>query len=729
MKKSLALFLVAAILSVGASARQQPAPQQTQQTPEEEEVVRISSELVQMSVVVTDKNDRVVTDLKKDDFEVYENGRRQDVKFMEFVGVDSGERRTEGASSGPTLPESARIERELSAKDLRRVIAFVVDDLTIPYGDMVTVRKTLRDFIDNKMQPGDLVAIVRTVGGKGMLEQLTSDKQLLRRAVSRLNVTITPYSTDSGLDNEAYKAARDVAAEGGSGIGPLAENLSDIGVETLTSAYDESVRVNRALIALSTADGLIKSLGEIPGRKSLVLLSGGLPGFGAARSTSANIGGGARMKVPDLSTGLGAYLNRVLRLLSDHAVRAGVVINTIDPRGLNASPGVVGFQATPAGSALIGGDPNFGKGGSETDVFGDLLAGADEHLSLRVLSDATGGVAVTNTNDIAGGLDKVLARGRGYYVLAYTPSEKFDNKFRKLDVKVKRAGLRLYKYAGYLASEPKPAGPRTKEQEIAAAARAPLARRDVDVNANLSMRLTPKGADLGINLLIDPKTLTFTEAGDRQHDSFDVVGFIVDETGKTRGGFSQTVNLNLTPDKYREAVAAGLDYSANTQLPPGYYQMRVVVREEGTGSLGTVSRYIEVPDLSKGRPAMSSIFLHAVDTANPSKPPVPLTALRQLSRKDDLRYTAIVYNPKLEGGKPQLREQTIISRGDRVIYRGPERAVAPRGGDAAQVFMVEQVGLPKAAPGHYVLTLVVTDALADKKSPPLARSIDFQIVD
>jgi VWFA-related protein len=725
MKKSLALFLAALILSVGVTARQRPAPQRPQQQPEDEGVVRISSELVQTSVVVTDKNERVVTDLKRDDFEIYENGKKQDVKFMEFVGMD-GERRAEGA--GATLPESARIERELSAKDVRRVIAFVVDDLTIPYADMMTVRKTLRDFVDNKMQEGDLVAIIRTFGGKGMLEQLTSDKQLLRHAVARLNVTATPYAINP-LDNEAAQTAGEIIREAGGGVGPSAENLADIGIET-ANIYDESARISRALISLSTADRVIDSLGEIPGRKSLVLISGGLPGFGASRSTPANIGGGAILKLPEPGTGLGAYLNKVLSLLSDHAVRSGVVINTIDPRGLNASPGVVGFDATPAGSALIGGDPNFGKGGSETEVFGEVLAGADEHLGLRLLSDTTGGVAVTNTNDIAGGLDKVLARGRGYYVLAYTPAEKFDNKFRKLDVKVKRPGLRLYKYAGYLASEQRrPEAPRTKEQEIAAAARSPLAKRDVDVTANLSMRMTPKGADLGINLLIDPKTLTFNEAGDRHQASFDVVGFIMDEAGKTRGGFSQTVNLNLTPDKYREAMSTGLDYSAGTQLPPGYYQMRVVVREEGTGSLGTVSRYIEVPYLSKGRLAMSSIFLHAVDTGSPSRPPAPLTAVRQLSRKDDLRYSAIVYNAKLEGGKPQLRAQTIISRGDRIIYRSPERAVVPRGGDAAQVFMVEQVGLPRAAPGRYVLTLVVTDALADKKSPPLTRSIDFNLVD
>jgi VWFA-related protein len=577
------------------------------------------------------------------------------------------------------------------------------------------------------MQQGDLVAIVRTVGGKGLLEQLTSDKETLRRAVAQLKtITANPNSNAGGGDASAMLQQM----VEGTGIGSNAENLGDIGVESVTNAADESTRINRLLIGLATAQKVIESLRDIPGRKSLVLMSGGLPGFGAGGSNTANIGGGARMMMPSISAGLSSYLNTVLKLLSDDAVRSGVVINTMDPRGLNAMPGVRGFRDTPAGSALMGGDSNFGRGGSELASLGNPLDGADEHLSLRLLSDTTGGVAVTNTNDMKAGLDKILARSRGYYILAYSPSAKFDNKFRRLDIKVRRDGVRLYKYAGYLAREEKgAAAPRTKEQEIVDAASAPLARRDVDVTANLSMRMTPPtGAALGINLLIDPKTLGVAESDGKYPFSFDVVGFVIDERGKTRGGFSQTVSGSLTPEQYRKAEVAGLAYTSSTQLPPGYYQLRAVVREASSGRLGTVARYVEVPDLSKGRLALSSIFLHAVDFDG-TAPPVPLTAVRQLSRKQDLRYTAIVYNAKLEAGKPRLLTQTILSRDERVVYRSPERPAAPRGSDASQLAVVEQLGLAKLSPGHYLLTFVVTDALADKKEPPLTRSIDFTITD
>jgi VWFA-related protein len=710
MRKALALFLSTSLLSLCVAAQTVAPPQQQQQG--EEEVVRITSELVQTDVVVTDKDDRVINDLKLGDFEVYENGKKQDLKFIEYVGMDEG-RRIEGARPDAP-PESARIERELSARDVRRVVAFVVDDLTIPFADMATVRQVLLDFVDNKMQQGDLVAIVRTVGGKGLLQQFTSDKQLLRRAISQLNYTSNYYSRFDNPDPPGLTEV-DLTPPGG-GAASVSSNTAAANDALAKDVTDETTNTMRGLIGLSTANSVIDSLRQIPGRKSLVLFSAGVP-FLQTNSTG----------------GLYATVSQVLDRLKDNALRSGVVVNTMDPRGLNATPGVgrVDDPRLNSQSALMGGNAGFGRGQSDLEKanLGEPLAGAGDHLSLRTLSNATGGVAVVNTNDFKAGLDKVLARSRGYYVLAYTPSQKFDNKFRKLDVKVRRDGTHIYKQAGYIAREESRAAPRTKQEEVMDAARSPLAKRDLDVSSNLSLKMTPpKGADLGINLLVDPKTLNFTQSDDKYHTTFDVVGFILDGVGKTRGGFSETINANLTPAEYQEAMRTGLTYSADTQLPPGYYQLRAVVREEGTGNLGTVSRYIEVPDLTKGRLAMSSVFLYTVDLAGPSTP-VPMTAVRRLSRKDDLRYSAVIYNAKLEGGKPQLRSQTIISRGDKVVYRGAEQAVVPLGSDPTQVFTVDQVGLSKAAPGRYVLTLTITDTLADKKTQTITRSIDFDIVE
>ena len=723
MRKALALLLLCLVPYTGVA--QTPAPKPSTQQPQDEEVVRITSALVQTDVVVTDKSDRLVPDLKLSDFEVYENGKRQDLKFMEFVGLDTGVR-AEGARPDASLPESARAaERELSAKDVRRVIAFVVDDLTIPYQDLATVRQILNDFVDHKMRDGDLVAIVRVIGGKGLLQQLTSDRQLLRRAIAELNVATNPFMLYNNPAEARQTSRPQLIGTGDSGGGQDVLNFEDLGLQDFSDPNSETQRLYRGLFSLSTADYVIDSMKELPGRKTMVLISGGIPIFetNAAGSLFSNV----------------TYL---INQLTDRAARAGVVINTMDPRGLKASPGVASFDTTPGRSALGGpADPSFGRGGSSAgradlngmlpggdDPFGAPLSGAEEHVSLATLSDRTGGVSVVNANNFRDGLDRALGRSAGYYILAYSPSEKFDNKFRKIEVKVKRDGLKVYAHQGYFARSEAASAPLTKEQALLAAAKSPLARRDVDLSANLVLKPSPatNKTALDIHMLIDPHGLNFKQGDDGKYrTSFDVVGFVYDQLGKLRGGFSETVSPVLTSDEYKRVLASGFIYSASTELPHGYFQFRGVVRETETGSTGTLSKYLEVPDLSTGRLALSSLFLFAADPAQPKGTPTPLLAVRQVSRKQDLRYAALIYNAKTSGGKSELRSQVIISQNGKILYREPEQAVT---GTGSPITKIGQIGVSGVAPGRYVLTLVVTDPLADKKAQTVARSIDFNVV-
>jgi hypothetical protein len=232
-------------------------------------------------------------------------------------------------------------------------------------------------------------------------------------------------------------------------------------------------------------------------------------------------------------------------------------------------------------------------------------------------------------------------------------------------------------------------------------------------------------AAVDIHMSINAGGFHFIEAAGKYQTSFDIVGFVFDQMGRKRGGFSDTINLSLTKDDYQHALAEGVTYTASTELPSGtIYQIRAVVREAGSGSLGTFSKYLEIPDLSKGKLAMSSLFLFAVDPAIPKA--VPLQAVRQLSRQQELRYSAIIYNPNLKDRKPQLRSQIIITQGNKELFREPEQQVDSSG--TVEVTKLGQLGLSKVVPGRYVLTLVVTDTLADKKNQTMARSIDFTVV-
>jgi hypothetical protein len=470
------------------------------------------------------------------------------------------------------------------------------------------------------------------------------------------------------------------------------------------------------MLALSVSNYVIDSLRQIPGRKSLVLLSGGLPLFDLTRTGSV---------MSDVTL--------LFRIVTDNATRSGVVINAMDVRGFTASGVVAKFENTPAKSALGGG--TFAGGDVSTAGLIDPRLLPDntltEQLTLRELAGRTGGVSIVNSNNFAGGLDKILNRGRAYYRLAYRPSEPFDNKFHKVDIKVRRGGVHVYAAEGYFARADKSSGTLTKEDEIVKAATSPLAKRDLDVAAELQYKFLPNNqAQLDINTFIDARKLQFTTSSDgKHHASFDVAGFVFDQVGKNRGGISQTVNADLSEEDYQHALTNGLSYTASTQAAPGYNQVRLVVREVGTGKMGSISKYFEVPDLSNKQLMLSSVMLYQVNPGGNDKNPLQLAPTRIISRKNELRYAVVVYNPKLDGAKPQAKSQLMISQNGKLLFKEPEQPVQAAGSAPGQFIKVGQLGLSKVSPGRYVLTLVVTDPLADKKRQIVSRSVDFTVVD
>jgi hypothetical protein len=350
------------------------------------------------------------------------------------------------------------------------------------------------------------------------------------------------------------------------------------------------------------------------------------------------------------------------------------------------------------------------------------------HQGLQALADATGGVSVVNSSNFREGLDKILARG-SYYLLAYTPTEAFDKKYHKLEIKVTRPGAKIYAREGYFATPDTAFVPKTKEEAIVRAAMSPLAKRDIGLAGRLQYRFLPENvAEVDINLLVDANNLEFKDSpGGKHAASFDVVGFVVNSMGKAQGGFSQTVNADLTTEDHKRALTYGISYTAHAQLPPGSYQLRAVVRESESGRLGSMSQYLEVPDISKKNLTASSLFLYAIKMdQGAAAPPQPLTALRQLPRQQDLRYAAVVYFPKVSDGKVQLTSQVIVSRGDKVIFQEPEQAVTGPLLDG-QVVKIGQLGLSKAQPGRYVLTLLLKEP--GKKDKGIIRSVDFNLVE
>ncbi len=720
--------LVAVILGLSTVAFSQDTTQKAAQ----DQPIRITAELVQLDVVVTDKKGKIVTGLTKESFELQENGKKQLISFFEYV--EAGKRRKPGVAGDGTRPIEAETSRGPAVGDIRSIFAFVVDDLTTRVDDLVYIRQMLTNFVDNQMQPGDLVAIVRTVGGKGLLQQFTVDKALLRRAIAALTPKTHPYSANNPelarMSGRPQAALNTGGGEGEtSALGGFDTSIGE--VADINSPLEDTNKAFRAYMSLGTASFVIESMKQLPGRKSLVLISGGLPVLGSRPGS-------------EYST-----ISYFLNALSDNATRAGVAIHTMDIRGLEAHRPVATFEETPGRSMVSSGTPGnagglgtFGRTADETMLGSNPI---EAHQGLRMLSSATGGIAVLNKNNFDEGLGQIVSANDGYYLLAYTPADsRFDNKFRKVEIKVKGEGLKVYNRLGYFARKDKPAAdPATTQEQLLAAIRSPLARRDIDFDALLLYKAkapdakgaqganapSPNQAVIDINVAIDPRKLQFEQVNDKQQTSFEVAGFVFDELGKLRGGFSETVTASLTAEELKTAATGGLSYSANTGLPPGAYQIRLAVRDNKTSNIGTLSRFMEVPDVTKGGLAASSLLLSGVPAGDLKATTHTLvTANRQISRKQDLRYAVIIYNPKLKDGKPQVRTQLIISLVGKVIFKEQEEPVLSVGKDSSQLLKFGQLGLGGVKPGRYTLTLMITDPLADKKAQTMTRNMDFIVI-
>src|SRR5437763_5738949 len=163
-----------------------PAPQQTPK-PEDVDVVRITTNLVQVDAVVTDSKGKLVTDLKPEEIEIFEDGRKQKITHFSLSlepATATAEPETKSKTAVTNAPPLSL--NRLKPEDVRRTIAIVVDDLGLSFESTYYVRRALKKFVDEQMRPGDLVAIIRTSGGMGALQQFTVDKRQLYAAIDRV---------------------------------------------------------------------------------------------------------------------------------------------------------------------------------------------------------------------------------------------------------------------------------------------------------------------------------------------------------------------------------------------------------------------------------------------------------------------------------------------------------------------------------------------------------------
>src|SRR5262245_9558099 len=396
---------------------QQPAPQPKQEAPrpdaqtpsrEQDTTVRITTQLVQVDATVTDKKGEHVVDLTEDDFELTVDGKTQPITYFRLVKLPEPSRAEGATTNAPKLntPPPSMPTKPVAPEQVARTIAFVVDDLGLSFESTHFARRAIKKFIDEQMQEGDLVAIIRTGRGLGALQQFTSDKRVLYTAVEKL--TWNPLGRDM------------IPRFGATDDSPAAQ------AQDRFDDFRETVCASGTLGALNF---VVRGLRELPGRKSAILISDGFRLFGRNRDNTH-------------------ILDRVRRL-TDLANRSSVVIYSLDAKGLQT------LMPTAADNMGAMTGPQFAEALSRM-----RQQNFDTQEGLTYLARETGGVAFINNNDLNYGIRRALKDQQSYYLIGFDPEdEKFDRKYHSIRLKVNRPGLQTRTRAGFIGFSDRPIEP------------------------------------------------------------------------------------------------------------------------------------------------------------------------------------------------------------------------------------------------------------------------------
>lgn len=651
----------------------------------DDQVVRISTSLVQMDVTVTDKDGKPITDLRKDEIEIFQNDKKQEITNFSYVSGGAYKNKKAGA----TLPASLNV-RDIKPEQVRRTIVVVVDDLTLSFESTYWARKAVKKFIETQMQEGDLVAIIRTSAGIGSLQQFTTDKRRLLAAADKIK-----YNSALASYTLFYPTV----------TGKNSKSSGDRKPEPESSSFRENIFAAGSLGALNY---VLKGMKELPGRKSVMLISEGLPLF--------LINGN---KIPQ-ATGIYSSLKRLV----DLANRSSVVIYGIDPVGLSI-PGVL------------------------PTTFFD----SDRRDSLRILSQETGGFAVLNQNDINKGMAKVL-NDQSYYLLGYEPDEDTFNsnipKYNQIKITVSRpdAEVRYRRsFMGFSEENIKTAVPSSKERMINALT-SPFGINEITLDLNtLFTADSEKQPVLHSVIHVGPGDLTFSEQPNGKYKaSFDLAAMTFGDNGLVVDEMSRAFTVEVDRPEYELVNKNGFVYDFTLALKEsGAYQVRVVIRDHVSDKIGSGSQFVDVPNFKKGRLLLSSPFLENLTLENWDKfkagsPMDPegvvgvwrATATREFRPGTVLKFAYSVFNARLdESRSAKLSYQPRIFYNGKLMYTGNKMPLPVRESDDYRSLKANgKINLlPTFSPGEYILELTITDEMRKGDKGTADQFIQFEIVE
>jgi VWFA-related protein len=638
---------------------------ETQKGADDDSVLKVTSNLVSLDVIVKDKRGKPITDLKAEDFVVSENGARQNLAFFDST-------LSNGNEIGQPLPAGARATPHLPNALPRNIISLVLDGQTTEASHLKQVREGIIKYIRERVSDSDSVALFAITGGLQLLQPFTQDKAKLISAVENAYGTSTGSKTAEQRSlTENIAVLRDQLSTAPSGpittpAGGSAAAQAMITQRVLEQyvQFRSALNVQQTRPILAALAAICEGLRSIPGKKTLVMFS---QGFVAPQ-----------------------VLDWQVQSTIDIANRANVSIYMIDSSGLIGgtpqSGALVPSSALSAISAATSqeGRIRAGAGESVFDISRNEGLNRQQDLLYRISGD-TGGQFIKNTNDIAAGLGRIDNEIRSRYTLAYRSTDpNFDGSFRKIKVEVRRPEANVVARQGYYAIPPSQIIPLSPEDKKLLAGFAETeAHSTLPVSWELNSFRSQQGSYIvPVSFEIPPQAVSFDRKGDKQRLQLDVLGVVKGDSGdKILSRLGGAFDVGLSPREFESISNDKIFYRQDIQLEPGNYTIELVVkdRQSGKSAAKRVSLMLPVAgsEFSVTEPVLSrhaepiSPRAGSIDVLSEGNVQIRPSPSREFRASDDLIIFFNLYNTSLapETGKALVRVTVTLMKDGSPVAR------------------------------------------------------------
>ncbi len=686
-----------------------------------QDVIRINTELVQADLIVLDRKGHFVADLQATDLELRVNGKLRPILFFHQITAGSADEESQlAAARGRLLGDGAKGNSALSF-ERGRTILFYLDDYHLSATSINRLREMLTKFVDQDMGSNDEVAIVTATGQLGFLEQLTTERVVLHRAIDNF----------SHRNFESVDAERPPMSES-EAVAIMSEDrrVLDYFVEQLLREFNQPRPRQPSVPTRSRSqfETIVKERARAIVDQTAALTSGSLNAFERFVRSSSQLPW--HKLVFFISDGFllvdGVNSNVQLNRITDAAAKSSTSVYSVDARGLTS-----GAPEAARKSA-------FDYSGRLASLGTRPVTAAQEPL--RTIALEAGGEPILDTNDPLSELKQAIKQTSQYYQVAWRPDEDelTPGKFQTVDASIRsRPDAIIRMRRGFFLDQPgtaesqgrKAPSKRAKKEQplqqnaLSAALRSAFPRRSLPVNVSAGfIDAGEPTALVTFSLEIARDALDLKTDGDTLQ--FDLLGVVIDHTGKPVADFSQ--NLTVKPSEILSSAARRIVYNQQARLPAGLYQVRVAVAEKNSDRIGTAAEWIEVPKQQAGVFSLSSLFLGEVDANAEESGKLTINGNHRFTSASRLGFMIYVCNAASNSKAPDLSLQIQVLREGLPVITKPSIKIDTAGQpDLTRIAYGEELSLSDLPRGRYLLQISVIDRIAKTSAQQQARFIVY----